>query len=300
MQDKLRVAIVGYGNVGRYAVRAIELAPDMVLEGVVRRDPHADQPRELSGVRVVSDIRELPGAEAALLSLPTRAVPENAERILGLGISTVDSYDLHGELADLRLILDRVAKESGATAVISAGWDPGTNSIVRGLFELMTPTGITYTNYGPGMSMGHTVAVKAIAGVQQALSVTIPAGMGVHKRAVYVELAPGAEFAIVEAAIKADPYFVKDETHVFEVQDVTQLIDVGHGVLLERKGASSGAGNQVLKLDIRVNNPALTAQVLVAALRAAARQQPGCYTLLEIPIIDFLPGERDAIVRRLV
>lgn len=300
MQNKTRVAIVGYGNVGKYALEAVNASPDMELAGVVRRNPGGPQAPELANSKVVTDIRQLSGVTGALLCVPTRSVPAYADQILRLGIHTVDSYDIHGELADLRRNLDATAKQSGAVAVISAGWDPGTDSMLRGMLEFMAPRGITHTNFGPGMSMGHTVAVKAVAGVRRALSVTIPAGMGIHKRAVYIELEPGAQFAQVEQAIKNDPYFVKDETRVIAVDDVDQLIDMGHGVLMERKAGSGATENQLFKFDMRINNPALTAQVMVASLRAAHRQQPGCYTMIEIPVIDYLPGDRDELVRRLV
>ncbi|HHW08447.1 MAG TPA: diaminopimelate dehydrogenase [Firmicutes bacterium] len=299
MESKMRVAVVGYGNVGRYAINAVNAAPDMELAGVIRRST-ADIPAELTGIKVVADVKELPDVAGVLLCVPTRSAPDFAEKYLKMGYHTVDSYDIHGELADVRCRLDEVAKAAGRVAVISAGWDPGTDSMMRAMMEFMAPRGITYTNFGPGMSMGHTVAVKAIPGVKKALSMTIPAGMGTHKRAVYVELAPGAVFAEVEQAIKSDPYFVKDETRVFEVADVDQLIDMGHGVVMERKGVSGTTDNQLMTFTMRINNPALTAQVMVAALRAACRQQPGCYTLLEIPIIDFLPGDREALIRRLV
>nr|3WB9_A Chain A, Diaminopimelate dehydrogenase [Symbiobacterium thermophilum IAM 14863]3WB9_B Chain B, Diaminopimelate dehydrogenase [Symbiobacterium thermophilum IAM 14863]3WB9_C Chain C, Diaminopimelate dehydrogenase [Symbiobacterium thermophilum IAM 14863]3WBB_A Chain A, Diaminopimelate dehydrogenase [Symbiobacterium thermophilum IAM 14863]3WBB_B Chain B, Diaminopimelate dehydrogenase [Symbiobacterium thermophilum IAM 14863]3WBB_C Chain C, Diaminopimelate dehydrogenase [Symbiobacterium thermophi len=298
--DKLRVAVVGYGNVGRYALEAVQAAPDMELVGVVRRKVLAATPPELTGVRVVTDISQLEGVQGALLCVPTRSVPEYAEAMLRRGIHTVDSYDIHGDLADLRRRLDPVAREHGAAAVISAGWDPGTDSIIRALLEFMAPKGITYTNFGPGMSMGHSVAVKAIPGVRDALSMTIPAGMGVHKRAVYVELEPGADFAEVERAIKTDPYFVRDETRVTQVESVSALMDVGHGVVMERKGVSGATHNQLFRFEMRINNPALTAQVMVAALRAAARQKPGCYTMIEIPVIDYLPGDREAWIRKLV
>lgn len=299
--NKLKVAIVGYGNVGKYTLEAVQAAPDLELVGVVRRSLTADQPKELAGIPVVTDIQELPGVQAALLAVPTRSVPEYAAKYLALGIHTVDSYDVHGDsMGDLRLSLDAIAKANGAVSVISAGWDPGTDSMLRGMLEFMAPRGLTFTNFGPGMSMGHTVAVKAIKGVKDALSVTIPAGMGVHKRAVYIELEPGHEFEAVAQAIKADPYFVKDETTVRLVDSVDDLIDRGHGVLMERKGVSGQTDNQIFKFDMRINNPALTAQVMVAAVRAASRQKPGCYTMIEIPVVDYLPGERDAIVRRLV
>ncbi|HEY8532166.1 MAG TPA: Gfo/Idh/MocA family oxidoreductase, partial [Limnochorda sp.] len=146
-----RVAVVGYGHVGQAAVDAVEEAPDMELAGIVRRDPsqREDIPDRIP---VVRDVAELGPVDAALLCVPTRRVPEVAERYLKAGIHTVDSYDMHGELVTLRERLGRIASEHGAVAIISAGWDPGTNSMVRALMELMAPRGITYTNYGPGMS----------------------------------------------------------------------------------------------------------------------------------------------------
>ena len=143
--------------------------------------------------------------------------------------------------------------------------------MVRCMFEFMAPRGITYTNFGPGMSMGHSVAVKALPGVENALSMTIPLGTGIHRRLVYVQTAGQQDFKAIEQAVKNDPYFVKDETHVFQVEDVEQLIDMGHGVQMERKGVSGLTHNQLLKLEMRINNPALTAQIMVASARALNR-----------------------------
>lgn len=185
-------------------------------------------------------------------------------------------------------------------AIVSAGWDPGTDSLVRAMFEFMAPRGITYTNFGPGMSMGHSVVVKGIPGVRDALSLTVPVGTGVHRRMVYVELEEGAEFREIEKRILQDPYFIHDDTHVIQVPRVEKLVDVGHGVLLERKGVSGVTANQMLKYEMRINNPALAGQVLVAAARATFRQSPGAYTVLEIPVIDFLDGDREDLIRRLV
>ena len=148
--------------------------------------------------------------------------------------------------------------------------------------------------------MGHTVAAKAVPGVKQALSLTIPAGMGTHKRAVYVELQEGVDFQEVEQAVLRDAYFVHDDTRVFQVDDVEALMDMGHGVMMERKGGVGQTHNQQFRFEMRVSNPALTSQVMVAAARATNRQRAGCYTMLEVPIIDFLPGDRDGIIRRLV
>ena len=298
--EKIKVAIVGYGNIGKYSLEAVEAAPDMECVGVVRRNGSAAGFPELAPYNVVSDIRELGKVDVAILATPSRKVKETAEKYLALGISTVDSFDIHTDICALRSALAPLAVANGAVSVISAGWDPGSDSVVRALLQGLAPKGVTYTNFGPGRSMGHSVAVKAIAGVKDALSVTIPIGTGLHRRMVYVELEDGADFATVENAIKTDPYFVHDETHVQQVDSVDDLNDVGHGVNLVRKGVSGRTHNQHFEFDMSINNPALTGQVLVMAARAALRQAPGCYTMIEIPVIDMLAGDRETLIRSLV
>ena len=297
---KVRAAIVGYGNIGQYALQALEAAPDFEVAGIVRRAGAENCPEELKAYQVVKDIKELGQVDVALLCTPTRSVEAYAKKILAQGINTVDSFDIHSAIPALRQSLNQSAKENGAVAIISAGWDPGSDSIVRTMLEAVAPKGITYTNFGPGMSMGHTVAVKAIEGVKAALSMTIPTGTGIHRRMVYIEVKEGYEFDKVAAAIKADAYFVNDETHVKQVDSVDALLDMGHGVNLTRKGVSGKTQNQLFEFNMRINNPALTGQVLVCAARATMRQQPGCYTLVEVPVIDLLPGERDEWIAHLV
>ena len=297
---KIRAAIVGYGNIGRYALQALEAAPDFEVAGVVRRSGADNKPAELANYPVVSDIRQLEAVDVAILSTPTRSVEAYAKDILSLGICTVDSFDIHSQITALRSSLDAAAKAGNAVSIISAGWDPGSDSVVRTLLQAIAPKGITYTNFGPGMSMGHTVAVKAIEGVKSALSMTIPTGTGIHRRMVYIEVAEGHDYATVAAAIKADPYFVNDETHVVEVPCVDELLDMGHGVNLIRKGVSGETQNQLFEFNMRINNPALTGQVLVCAARAAMKQQPGCYTMIEIPVIDLLHGDREELIAHLV
>lgn len=297
---KIVAAIVGYGNIGKYALQALEAAPDFEIAGVVRRNGAQGCPAELAAYKVVSDIDELGHVDVALLCTPTRSVEEYAKKMLAKGINTVDSFDIHSQIVDLRRSLDASAKEAGAVSIISAGWDPGSDSVVRTLLQAIAPKGITYTNFGPGMSMGHTVAVKAIEGVKAALSMTIPTGTGIHRRMVYVELHEGYSLDAVSAAIKADPYFVNDETHVIEVPCVDDVIDMGHGVNMTRKGVSGVTQNQLFEFNMRINNPALTAQVLVCVARATMRQKPGCYTMIEIPMVDLLPGEREEWIAHLV
>jgi len=296
---KYRAAIVGYGNIGKYVLEAIEAAPDFECAGVIRRNP-ADVPEELKKYKVADHIDKLENVDVAVLATPTRSVEGFAKEILAKGINTVDSFDIHGGIVDLRHSLDGVAKAHNSVAVISAGWDPGSDSVVRALLEAMVPKGVTYTNFGPGMSMGHTVAVKAIQGVKAALSMTIPLGTSIHRRMVYIEVEDGYNFKDVSAAIKADAYFVNDETHVMQVDCVDSLLDMGHGVNLVRKGVSGTTQNQLIEFDMKINNPALTAQILISVARASFKQQPGAYTMIELPVIDMIYGDRDDLIRRLV
>lgn len=298
--DKIKAAVVGYGNIGHYVLEALETAPDFEIAGIVRRNGSENKPASLAGYKVVKDITELGKVDVAILATPSRKVEENANKYLALGIHTVDSFDIHTQIPALRDTLDEVAKAHKAVSIISAGWDPGTDSIVRAMLQAIAPKGLTYTNFGPGMSMGHTVAVKAIKGVKAALSMTIPIGTSLHRRMVYVELEEGADFKTVEHDIKTDPYFVNDETHVQQVACVDDVIDMGHGVNLTRKGVSGKTQNQLFEFNMRINNPALTGQILVCSARAAMRQAPGCYTMIEIPVIDLLYGDRRELVAHLV
>lgn len=296
----IKIAIVGFGNIGRSVLEAVSAAADCELVGVVRRNP-ANIPPELTGVEIAADIADLSARpDVAILCAPTRAVPELAKHCLELGINTVDSYDIHGGIWDLKTALAPVAKKHKVVSVHAAGWDPGSDSIVRALMLAAAPKGVTYTNFGPGMSMGHTVAVKAIPGVKKALSMTIPMGTSIHRRMVYIEVEQGHTLEELAAKIKADPYFAHDETHVMQVPDVDALLDMGHGVNMVRKGVSGVTQNQRFEFNMTINNPALTAQILVGAARASMKQPAGAYTMIELPVIDLLEGDREALIRQLV
>lgn len=296
---KIKAAIIGYGNIGKFVLEAIQASEDIEVAGVVRRNP-SNVPEELRSYPIVRHINELKDVDVAILSAPSRSVEIYAKECLSLGINTVDSFDIHSGIVDLRNSLHQVAVANNSVSIISAGWDPGTDSMIRSMFEFMTPKGITYTNFGPGMSMGHSVAAKAIEGVKDALSITIPLGTGIHRRMVYIEVENGFSFTDIATAIKTDDYFTHDETHVMQVESVDQLKDMGHGVHMTRKGVSGRTQNQLLDFTMHINNPALTAQILVSAARATFKQQPGAYTLIEVPIIDFIYGEREALIKKLV
>ena len=284
----IRVAILGYGNIGRAAEAAVNAAPDMELAGIYHHNDSLDDMQ----------------ADVALVCTPTREVEVFAKRLIEKGICTVDSFDIHTQIYALRQSLTAVNKANNAVSIISAGWDPGSDSVVRALLLAMAPKGITYTNFGPGRSMGHTVAAKAIEGVKDALSMTIPLGTGVHRRMVYVELEEGANVQEVEQRLLNDDYFVHDETHMIVVDSVDALNNVAHGVNMVREGVSGETHNQRFSYNMTINNPALTGQIMVSCARAAVRLQRegryGAYTMIEVPPIYLLPGDEEALIRSLV
>ncbi len=305
---KYRVAIVGYGHVGECVLNSILDSPDLELAGIVEVPPvvksmchfKPQQPSVLRDTKIVDDMKELGHVDVAILCCPSRAVHRLAKTVLESGSNCVDAFDIHHEILTIRKKLDEIARANGTVSILSAGWDPGIDSVIRAWYEAMAPKGITYTNYGPGMSLGHTCAVKAIEGVEDALSMTIPTGSGIHRRVVYIQLKPEASFSAVEMRIKEDGYFNGDETIVKLVDCVNSITDLGHGVTIERKGVSGGMNNQMFTFDMRINNPALTAQIMVSAARASMKQEPGCYTMIELPACDFLYGNVEAFIKKLV
>ncbi len=284
----IKVAILGYGNIGKAAEEAIKAAPDMTLAGVYHHN----------------DCLDCIDADVVLVCTPTREVQKFATVLAARGICTVDSFDIHGQIWNLREALDAVCVPNKAVSIISAGWDPGSDSMIRAILQALAPKGLTYTNFGPGRSMGHTVAAKAIPGVKNALSMTIPLGTGIHRRMVYIELEEGADFKTVQAALLADDYFAHDETHVIPVESIDALNNVAHGVNLVRNGVSGETHNQRFEFNMTINNPALTGQVLVSCARAAVRLKEhgdfGAKTMIELAPIDLLPGTKESLVKALV
>ncbi|HZW04960.1 MAG TPA: diaminopimelate dehydrogenase [Anaerolineaceae bacterium] len=303
MNAKIKVAVMGCGHIGQSAIQAVQLAPDMELVGALDVPERCeDLKRYLRDVVVVADTQELPEKpDVMVLTVPTRTVECVAPLLLAEGIHTVDCFDMHGEpFARLKASLDPVARAHNCAAVMGAGVDPGISTMIRALFEVWAPTGLTYVNYGPGMSMGHTVAAKSYPGVKDALSITRPYDPGCHKRDLYLELQPGADFDEVRRQILADPYFAHDDVRVFQVDDVTPLVDTGHRILVTRKGGSAGIHNQLLNFETTFHNPASTAQVMIGAARACTRLAPGAHTMLEVPLAALLPEPVEVLLKRLV
>ena len=289
-QDIIRVAVFGYGNIGKAVEEAVSVTNDMTLAGIF----HHQEMESLIAAQ----------PDIVLLGVPSREVPQAAEQLLKKGLNTVDSFDIHTRIPEVHRCLNEAALAHKAVSILSAGWDPGSDSVVRALMQALMPQGITYTDFGPGRSMGHTVAAKHIDGVKDALSMTIPLGTGIHRRMVYVEIEKGCSYNDVRDAILKDDYFAHDETHVIEVDNVKALNNVAHGVHLSRNGVSGTTHNQRIEMTMNIDNPALTGQIMVAAARAAMRmaqrQQYGCHTMIELAPVDLLEGNKEEWIQRLV
>jgi len=296
-----RVAILGYGKVGLGVKEAIETAPDMELAGVISRR-WKSVAKDLPNVKVVRRLDELSDVDVVALCIPSPLVPNKAPKILEAGINTVDSFDMHRDYF-YRLYegLNKVGKEHRAVALIGFGWDPGIDSMVRAIFQLTTPYGVTDTDFGPGMSMGHSVIVRSVPGVRDGISITKPKGGGRHIREVYVVLKPRADFETIKKTITEYPfYFEHDETNVTKVKSLEDYMDTGHGALITRRGKAGKTSNQFLQYQIRVDNPKVTGQIMVAAARASMRLDPGAYTPVDVPLRCFLTGTHEEILGRFV
>lgn len=291
--QNIRVAIVGWGNVGRYCKYVIDETADMELAGVVRRASSLSVvDADLEDVTVVSDIKELGKIDVALVCVPSRLAGDKVVQLLEQGISTVDSFDIHDQIIETKKRLDKIAKSNSAVSILGAGWDPGSDSVVRCLMQIVCPHALTTTTFGGqngGRSMGHTAAVKAIAGVKDAVSLTLPNGAGLQKRLVYVALEEGADFTQIADLIRQDAYFINDPTDVVAVNDVSKYDTLNHGGEIERR-----YDDILQRYQVEGINPLMTANVLVSSARAAYRakisEQFGAYTMIERPLVDFIAG----------
>ena len=305
----LNIVVHGLGNLGKYAIEALESAPDMECIGVIRRKSslgrNTIELRDIKDYESVESLMEKTGIkpDAAILCTPSRNVYNDAPAYLNQGICTVDSFDIHDEINKLLKTLEEPSKKGRAASISAAGWDPGTDSILRTYLEAMAPHGSTFTNFGRGRSMGHSVAARATEGVKDAVSITIPMGGGMHSRVVYVVIQNGYSLETVTANLKADNYFAHDSLRVIQVADeaaLSTVADTSHGVLIERTGGFGSVSNQQFRFDMRINNPALTSQILVASARAVVKMQQGVWTLIDVPPIYLLPGKRESLIHRLV
>lgn len=290
-----KIAVIGAGNLGISAAKALELSPDMEICGFIRRKNQ--KVNGFADIPVAESFFDLPEKpDGAIIALPSRLAEEAEKQLLEAGIFTADAFDIHEELSGMRQRLSVFAKKGGVSAIIGAGWDPGLDSVIRTLMLSAAPSGITFTDFGPGMSMGHSAAAKSVEGVADALSFTLPLGHGKHLRKIYAVLKENADKTEVEHAVLSDGYFEHDECSVSFSDSVSDYFTAGHRVKINRFGSSSGTGNQHIEFSMEIDNPSLTGQILVSAMRAAFLQKPGAYFMPEIPPCDFCAGEWENVL----
>lgn len=310
MKERIRIGIVGYGNIGRAVERACKQNQDMELAGIfTRRDP-SDLMPELDDSKVFAiaeaknfiddiDVAILCGGSATDL-------PEQGPSFASL-FNTVDSYDTHARIPEYFDAVDGAARGAGKTSIISTGWDPGLFSMMRVIEEAVLPVGESYTFWGPGVSQGHSDAVRRIAGVKDARQYTIPIEGAVekvrsgetpqfetreiHLRDCYVVAEDGADLERIEREIVTMPHYFSDyDTKVTFISEKEMKANHGkmpHGGFVIRTGNDDAGDGHVIEFSLKLgSNPAFTGSVLVAYARAAYRLnkegQRGAKTVFDI------------------
>lgn len=328
MNNKIRIAIVGYGNVGRGVKYAIENSKDMELSLILSRSPDRVKSK-IPGIRVehIDNTDSLKDCDVAILCGGSKNdLPEQGPKFAAL-INTVDSYDNHSCIPQYFAEMDGVAKKSGKVSVISTGWDPGTFSLERVLDNAFIPGAKTYGFYGVsekgGLSMGHSDALRTIKGVKDARQYThaIPEAIErvrngenpeltpgeMHWRECFVVLEDGADKAKIEDEIKNMPgYFAPYKTTVnFITKEELDKSYSGfpHDGLVIGSG-KTGAGNSAVieYKNVWGSNPEATANILTAHARAAYKlsldKKSGVFTILDIPPAYFSTYTREELIEK--
>lgn len=314
----MKIAIFGYGNLGRGVECAVRQNPDMQLTGVfTRRAPETVHTRtgvpvfaasELDAHKDEIDVLILCGGSAT--DLP-ELTPTLAKRF-----DVVDSFDTHAKIPAHFDAVDRAARENGHIALISAGWDPGLFSLARLYENVALPDGKDYTFWGRGVSQGHSDAIRRIDGVLDARQYTVPIASAMervrngeepalttrekHLRECYVVAETGADLARIEREIKTMPnYFADYDTTVTfvtmeELQRDHKELPHGGSVIRTGKTGLAGEHRHTVEFSLKLeSNPEFTAEVLVAAARAIHRMKlrgdTGCKTLFDLAPADLSP-----------
>jgi diaminopimelate dehydrogenase len=266
---RARIAIIGFGRLGRACAEVAGDYAELVLAGIVRRNGALPREAPFRSLPVVSHVRDLHAVNVALVCVPATATLEAARELLQHGIAIVECAALQGKaLGAHHDALARIAARYRSSAVMAAGWDPGVLTLLRGAFEMLVPHGVTEFTRRPAARLHHTVATDAVSGVRAALSCELPAtGEGPPQRYVYVELSPGARFDQVQAAVVADPAFAGEETHVFAVDNIAALEAENQGVMLIRRGAALRGAHEMLLMEGRFDPEVLAARVMLDAAR---------------------------------
>ena len=319
----MRIAIAGYGNLGRSVEAAVSQNEDMELVAVfTRRDPAAVEIKtENVPVLPLDSIQEWRGkidvvviCGGSATDLPVMT-PELAK-----SFNVVDSFDTHANIPVHISNVKKAAKSGGHTAIVSAGWDPGLFSLARVFAQACLPQGETYTFWGPGVSQGHSDAIRRIEGVLDARQYTLPVQEALdrvrsgenptlttrqkHTRDCYVVAEEGADLARIEREIKEMPnYFDEYDTTVTFISAEEMARNhsaMKHGGFVIRSGKTAYGDNHVIEFNLNLeSNPQFTSSILVACARAAQRMssrgEDGCFTMPEIRPVDLLPESLDEI-----
>ncbi len=310
MENRIRIGIAGYGNLGRGVEWAIRQNPDMEPVAVFTRRNPADVAlldRNIA-VRPLAAIANFQRDIDVLILCggSKQDLPEQGPALAAL-FNTVDSFDTHARVPDYFDAVDRSARAHGKTALISIGWDPGLFSLARLFGEVILPQGKTYTFWGKGLSQGHSDAIRKVPGVKAGVQYTIPIADAVervrsgampelstrekHRRDCYVVLEEGADPAAVERAIITMPdYFADYDTSVTFISEAELKRDhaaMPHGGFVIRSGRTGQNTTQTVEYSLKLDsNPEFTASVLVAYARAAFRLNRqggiGAHTVLDI------------------
>lgn len=328
MGDRIRLAIHGYGNLGRGVEAAIAQNPDTELVAIfTRRDPSSLTPADpTTPVHRAEDAATLRGAVDVVLAcggskeeLPAQ-VPD-----LVRDFTVVDSFDTHARIPEYFATVDAAARDAGTLAIISTGWDPGLFSLNRLFAEAILPEGQTATFWGRGVSQGHSDAIRRVDGVAGGVQYTVPRAEAVeavragkrpeltagtsHTRECFVVLTDGADPDQVRRTIVEMPnYFADYETTVTFVDADTLARDhatMPHGGTVIRSGTTSDGAEHTIEYGLTLgHNPSFTASVLVAYARAAHRLsssgETGARTVFDIAPGLLSPRSPEALRRELL
>lgn len=295
MTEPIGIGIMGYGNIGRAVEQSLEQNADMTIKGIfTRRDPQSIKPlRASTAVYPLDRVKDFSGdVDVAILCGGSATdLPEQGPAMAAL-FNTVDSYDTHALIPRYFKEVDAAARKAGTVAVVSTGWDPGLFSLMRVIEESVLPRGESYTFWGPGVSQGHSDAIRRIPGVKDARQYTIPHETAVervrsgqrpnltardkHLRDCYVVAAEGAHRQKIEQAIRNMPHYFSDYdtkvTFISEEEMTAKHSAMPHGGFVMRTGDTNKNDRHVIEFGLRLDsNPAFTASVLVAYARAAYR-----------------------------
>lgn len=325
----IRIAVAGYGNLGRGVECAIKQNPDTELYGVfTRRDPKTV--KTLTGAKVFSidtieehkdsiDVVIICGGSATDLPVQTPA--------LASYFNVIDSFDTHAKIPEHFANVDKAAKNAGTTAIISVGWDPGMFSLNRLYASCILPDGADYTFWGKGVSQGHSDAIRRIDGVKDARQYTIPVQSALdavrsgkspvlttrekHIRECFVVAEDGADKARIENEIKTMPnYFADYDTTVHFISEEELKKNhsgIPHGGFVIRSGKTglNGENKHVIEYSLKLDsNPEFTSSVLVAYARAAFRMNKegntGCKSVFDVPPAYLSPLDNSELIGKML